>query len=90
MYILYANYGIEVTASEIFIWNTPSPYTGPNSGNFLDQFRNAKNGVYNGDLAHLLGHGGGGGVAYLDVLCNKYYGVAYNWNHRQLQQCPHL
>ena len=78
VYILYANYGIEVTASEIFIWNTPSPYTGPNSGNFLDQFRNAKNGVYNGDLAHLLGYGGGGGVAYLDVLCNKYWGVAYS------------
>ncbi|MDO8365643.1 MAG: zinc-dependent metalloprotease, partial [Saprospiraceae bacterium] len=54
------------------------PYTGPTASDYLNQFRNAKNGVYNGDLAHLVGIHNLGGVAYLDVLCNGYYGVGYS------------
>jgi hypothetical protein len=88
VYTLYDNYGIEVATSQILIWNTPSPYNGPGSVDFLIQFRNALNGNYNGDLAHLLGYGGGGGVAYLDVLCNKYWGVAYSGITGSFQNVP--
>lgn len=92
--ILFDNDGIDVTLSELFIWDETSPYTGPSSGNFLDQF-----GVYrttfNGDMAHLVGYGGGGGVAWLNTLCSSqtrlrmaysginsnYYNVpTYSWS----------
>jgi hypothetical protein len=76
--ILYANESINFTVNEIFAWNTVDPYTGPSTSNYLDQFRNAKNGNYNGSLAHLVGLQGGGGIAYVDVLCNSYYGVGYS------------
>ena len=76
--ILYANEAINFTVNEILAWNTTDPYTGPSTSNYLDQFRNAKNGVYNGSLAHLVGTQGSGGIAYVDVLCNSYYGVGYS------------
>jgi len=76
--ILFDNEEINWEVEEILVWDTPDPYDGPSSGDYLTQFRNEINGNYNGDLAHLLGYGGGGGVAYLDVLCNNYWGVAYS------------
>jgi len=76
--ILYENEDINWEVEEILVWDVPDPYDGPGSGDYLTQFRNELNGNYNGDLAHLLGYGGGGGVAYLDVLCNNYWGVAYS------------
>ncbi len=76
--ILYENEEINWEVSEILVWDVPDPYDGPNSGDYLVQFRNELDGNYNGDLAALLGYGGGGGVAYLDVLCNNYWGVSYS------------
>lgn len=76
--ILYANESINFLINELFVWSTVDPYTGTTTSNYLTQFRNAKNGVYNGNLAHLVGLNGGGGVAYLDVLCEAYYGVGYS------------
>jgi hypothetical protein len=76
--ILFANEAVNVVVSEIFVWNSPDPYTGPSSGNFLTQFRNNLGGNFNGDLAHLVGYGGGGGVAYLNVLCNPSFAMAYS------------
>jgi PKD repeat protein len=78
VFTLYDNDGITAATSQILIWDEPSPYPGPSSGNFLSQFRDHLSGNYNGDIAHLLGYGGGGGVAYLDVLCDKYWSVAYS------------
>ena len=75
---LYTNEAVNVTLHNLYIWNLTDPYTGPTASNYLTQFRNAKNGVYNGDLAHLVGIHGLGGVAYVDVLCNGYYGVGYS------------
>jgi len=68
--ILYANENINFGVREMVIWDTTDPYTGPSSGNYLNQFVNrmAQTG-FNGDLAHLLGYGGGGGVAYVGVVC---------------------
>jgi hypothetical protein len=76
--ILYANEFINFTVNEILVWDVVDPYTGPSTSNYLTQFRNALNGSYNGDLAHLVGYNGGGGIAYVDVICNAFYGVAYS------------
>jgi hypothetical protein len=86
--ILYDNESIEFTVSELVVWDEPSPYTGPGSSQYLVQFRNHLNGNYNGDLAHLVGFGGGGGVAYLDVLCFNYWGVAYSGIAASYQDVP--
>ena len=76
--ILYTNEAIDFAVSELYAWNTADPYTGPSTSDYLYQFRDHLNGVYNGDLAHLVGYNGGGGIAYVDVLCNSVYGVAYS------------
>lgn len=76
--ILYANESIDFTVNELLAWDTNDPYTGPSTSNYLDQFRNNLNGNYNGDLAHLVGYEGSGGIAYVDVLCNSTYGVGYS------------
>ncbi len=76
--ILYANESVNFTVNEIYAWNTNDPYTGPSTSNYLSQFRTALNGNFNGDLAHLVGTEGSGGIAYIDVLCNKPYGVGYS------------
>lgn len=76
--ILYANESIDFTIKELYVWDVVDPYTGPSTSNYLTQFRNTLNGNYNGDLAHLVGYTGGGGIAYVDVLCNSFYGVGYS------------
>ncbi len=76
--LLYTNESVNVVLGNLKIWDVADPYTGPSSSNYLTQFRNYLNGNYNGDLAHLVGFTGGGGIAYVDVLCNKYYGVGYS------------
>lgn len=76
--ILYANESVNFMVNEILAWNTNDPYTGPSTSNYLTQFRTALNGNFNGDLAHLVGTQGGGGIAYINVLCNKPYGVGYS------------
>lgn len=86
--ILYANESIDFVINELLVWNVADPYTGPSTSNYLTQFRNYQNGNYNGDLAHLVGYNGGGGIAYLDVLCNSYYGVGYSAITASYQQVP--
>jgi hypothetical protein len=76
--ILYANDGMTLLVNELLVWDIVDPYTGPSTSNYLNQFRVALNGVYNGDLAHLVGYQGGGGIAYLNVLCNRQYGIGYS------------
>lgn len=86
--ILYANESIDFTINELFVWNTSDPYTGPSTSNYLTQFRNRLNGNYNGDLAHLVGYDGGGGIAYVDVLCNGFYGVGYSAINSSFNNVP--
>ena len=85
---LYTNETVNVVLHDLLVWDVTDPYTGPSASNYLTQFRNAKNGVYNGDLAHLVGINGLGGVAYLDVLCNAYYGVGYSSINSTYQNVP--
>ncbi|MEO5572698.1 MAG: fibronectin type III domain-containing protein [Bacteroidia bacterium] len=60
--IIYANDGIPVELSEVFVWNTTSPYTSSSTSGQLSLFQQTRNTI-NGDLGHLLGYTGGGGIA---------------------------
>lgn len=75
---LYTNESVNLVLHDLVVWDVADPYTGPSASNYLTQFRTAKNGVFNGDLAHLVGIHGLGGVAYVDVLCFPSYGVGYS------------
>ncbi|HRO40668.1 MAG TPA: M12 family metallo-peptidase [Flavobacteriales bacterium] len=76
--IIFDNDGVEVQLQELFVWDTASPYTGPTTGGYLDQFGNYRT-SFNGDLAHLLGFSGGGGIAWLNTLCSSaFYRMAYS------------
>jgi len=70
--IMYANESISIAISYINIWTSTSPYT---SGNELSELGNVAYGRTHGDLVHLLHRNGGGGVAYLDVLCNSSFNM---------------
>jgi len=58
----YTNDNIPVELSEVYVWDVVSPYTGTTSSNYLSQFQTYRT-SFNGDLGHLLGYGGGGGIA---------------------------
>lgn len=59
---LYDNDGISVLLSQLYIWDVVSPYTATSTSALLGQFQNYRN-SFNGDLGHLLGYAGGGGIA---------------------------
>ncbi len=62
-------------------WNTPD--NGGSSGDMLNEFRAAwlGNVPMNATLGHMMsGAGLGGGVAWLDVLCNNQYNFAVSGN----------
>lgn len=52
-YVLFANEGITIQTSELFIWTTPDPYTGTTTEQQLTAFQN-NTGAFNGDLGHLV------------------------------------
>ena len=67
---IYANDGINLFLSELFIWDTPSPYAGGSSGYMLNQFQNYRT-DFNGDLGHLVSYKSSGGIAAgFNGLCN--------------------
>jgi hypothetical protein len=69
--ILYTNDGIPVSLSQVFVWNTASPYTGTSTSTLLSQFQSTRN-SFNGDLGHLLGYVGNGGIAAsISGICNS-------------------
>ena len=77
--ILYNNDGISVQLSQVFVWDVASPYTATSTGALLDQF-GAYRTSFNGNLAHLLGYAGGGGIAWLNTMCSSStaYRMAYS------------
>ncbi len=75
---LYQNDGMVIVMSELFIWDSSSPYSASNSSGYLSDFRGYRT-SFNGDIAHLVSlKSSYGGVAYVDVLCNSSYG--YGWS----------
>lgn len=69
--ILYANELINFSVQELLVWDIPSGYIGPNSGDCLDQFLDSIGNNFNEDLAQLVSNCGGGGIAWIDVLCSS-------------------
>lgn len=70
--MLYENENIEITLSDLFIWNTPDPYTANTTAGLLSQFQSHRT-FFNGDLGQLLSSRielGGGLAAGFDGLCN--------------------
>lgn len=75
---LYQNENIVTQISQLYVWTSNDPYSGSSSGNYLDAFRATRT-TFNGDIAHLVNMTGNlGGVAYVDVICNKSYGYAFS------------
>ncbi|PHI19413.1 hypothetical protein CEQ90_12905 [Lewinellaceae bacterium SD302] len=66
---LYAASNVDLTISEIFVWDTPSPYGGTSSGTLLTQFQQHRP-SFNGDVAQLLSYSASGGIAVLNGLCH--------------------
>lgn len=86
--ILFDNDGVDVQLQEIFVWDTTSPYTGPSTGEFLSQFGQYRT-SFNGDLGHLLGSSGGGGIAWLNTLCSSTsYCMAYSMIYNSYSNVP--
>ncbi len=86
--ILFDNDGIDVQLQEVFVWDVASPYTGPSTGEFLSQF-GATRTTFNGDLGHLLGSSGGGGIAWLNTLCSSTsYRMAYSMIYNSYSNVP--
>ncbi|QIE58097.1 HYR domain-containing protein [Rasiella rasia] len=71
-YVLYANDGMALQTSDMLIWTTPDPYSGPSAANYRAQFQsNTGPGAFNGDLGHLVEVDNvGGQAAGFSGLCN--------------------
>ncbi|MFM9950942.1 MAG: M12 family metallo-peptidase [Saprospiraceae bacterium] len=68
--LIYNAESINMTISEMFVWNTPDPYSGPGAGAYLNQFQ-ANTGAFNGDLGHLVAMVNNGGIAAgFSGICN--------------------
>ena len=70
------------------IWTTPDNYDRHSQGNKLSQFKNNMSGGFDGDIAHLISFDGGGGIAYLDVLCCKAYAVGCSGLEDSYKKAP--
>ncbi len=82
--ILFIEHNVPLNISGIQVWDTVDPYiSATNTSGALSLFRNAvhNNPNFNGRLAHLLsGRSLGGGIAYLNSLCNNSTNVAVSAN----------
>lgn len=71
--------GVALQVSFMRVWTTADPYSAANTGAELTEFRNywlANRPAVAHDLAHLLcGRSLGGGIAYLNALCNTNFNL---------------
>lgn len=67
---LYANDGITVSLSEVFVWTSTDPFTGTPS-QILNKFRNYRT-SFNGDVAQLLRNPATTSIAWVNALCSTY------------------
>ncbi|MDH3652521.1 MAG: M12 family metallo-peptidase, partial [Saprospiraceae bacterium] len=76
---LYANEGLNVEISEIFIWTSNDPFSHGSSSAAINSFISERPN-FNGTVGHLLDISGGnnGGLGYVDVLCSSSFNVAYS------------
>ncbi len=70
VHVIFQNEGINSSVSELKIWNSPSPYFGNTSEEYLKSFQD-KSTSHRGDLAQLLTLRNFGGIAAgFDGICN--------------------
>ncbi|MBP6827231.1 MAG: fibronectin type III domain-containing protein [Saprospiraceae bacterium] len=86
---LYDNEMISTVISQIFVWTTPDSYSTSSSSDALTDFLTFRT-SFDGDLAHLVGLGGGGlgGIAFLDVLCVGGFNYAFSNISASYQALP--
>lgn len=88
MATLYDNDGVDVLLSELYVWNTASPYDATSSSGRLNQFGTVRT-SFNGNLAHLIDLGSYGGVAWLNTLCSSTsLRMAYSGINTSYQNVP--
>ena len=87
--MLYAAEQINLSISEVFVWNTPSPFNSTSSGQMLTDFQNYRT-SFNGDLAQLLSYQASGGIAVVNGLCHPYTiaKMSYSGISSSFQQVP--
>jgi Metallo-peptidase family M12/Secretion system C-terminal sorting domain/Fibronectin type III domain len=81
---LYVNDGIRVNLAQLIVWVTADNYTTNNPSTALTEYRTRRTTGLAGNLFHLIAPlptSGGGGVAYVNVLCN----TAYQYGYSQVQ-----
>ena len=85
---LYAAESINMSISKLKLWNTNDPYTG-GASNQMNKLKTRLNGIFDGDIAHLVSYGNGG-VAYVDVLrCNyKKFAVGFSGIAKTYKNVP--
>ena len=88
VFAVYANDGIRMSVKSMKIWTTPDGYDTNSSMNKLNKFTSDLNGNFDGDIAHLLSYDGGGGIAYVDVLCYPWYGTGYSGLSTTFSKAP--
>ena len=77
--ILYRAIDVNLSISEMQVWEEISPYAGAQSGTLLSQFRNHRR-TFNGDVAQLLSFQSSGGIAVLDGLCHPDSGARMSFS----------
>jgi sugar lactone lactonase YvrE/predicted Fe-Mo cluster-binding NifX family protein len=76
--ILFRNENLAFYLTQIKVWNTADPYvSASDTRTALTLFRNNVGNTFTGNLSHLISTRPlGGGIAYLNALCNKSVGHA--------------
>ena len=87
---LYANENIALQISEMFVWTSPDPYASlTTTSDVLNSFRTTRGSNYNGNLAHFLTTRSlGGGIAYVNALCNKAYAYGVSMIYSTYNAAP--
>lgn len=88
--ILYETDGIGVYISDIFVWEVESPYDGIASTSELLELFGTTTEVWTGDVGHFISYRGGGGIAWVDILCNdnQYYRKAVSDINSTFEEVP--
>lgn len=89
--ILYSAENIRVEVSQIMVWATPDPYvSATNTYEALELFGENLQNNYNGRLAHLLSTRDlGGGLAWIDVLCDSYFTFMDDFDNDGVDELHH-
>ncbi len=88
--VMYENEDISTKLKELVIYDEADPFDHSNSGEALTTFRDLYPHNQAGVLYHLLDLSGNnnGGRAYLSVLCNSAYNIAYSDIRNSYKQVP--